>query len=441
MIYASLALVPEPSLAGRRGLPAAARRMWTTAIMKSSLGETETQDIDFGGRMHESTLSSPASELQASMRRNFRELHIELDNVQRKEIGGLPIVIAQASITRVAGFDNDGATSSSRHTVVYHEAPGAEFPRFGLRAMELLFKVAGVLGLQGLSFADQPEFSKQYFVLATQPLGARAILDRKVRDWLLAHPGMNIEAGSTGVLVYGSGSVLHGSEVEMFAREAAQLVGLLEQARRMAAGSPKQPNELDEARAFAKQLPASAGRSMEKDFHKRRVTQADIDAFLRQNPPRKIPKNIACYYEFAFGLAGMGFFFLVGAAVIGVGGTVQRQWGAFVLVTIFFLIAATMIYLGLRRFRREKRLLRYGELAVAKILGLEPAGIEENGQEIYKVRARYEAGGQSRRVECRASGKPAKRIAAEGRPTRILYDPAHPEHILLVDALVNTRGE
>ena len=390
--------------------------------------------------MHESTLSSPATELQASMRRNFRELQIELENVQHKELGGLSIVIAQASIIRSAGFNTDGDSSSSSHTVAYYEGPDAEFPRFGLRPMGLMFKMAAGMGLHGLHFADQPEFSKQYLVLATEPLRAQGILSRRVRDWLLAHPGTNIEAGGTGVMVYRSGSVLQAGDADAFVREAAELLGLVEHARRMAAFL-KPPTELEELRAFGAQLPASMLRSAEKEYFARRVSQAEMDAFLRQSLPRKVPKNIAYYYQFSFGLAGFGFFFLAMAAVIGTGGAVSGQWEAFIMVAIFGLVGATMIYFGLPRFRRERRLLRFGEPAVAKILGLESPGIEENGQEIYKVRVLYDAGGQSTRVECQASGKPAKRIAAEGRPARILYDPAHPEHILLVDALVNSREE
>lgn len=391
--------------------------------------------------MHESTLTSPVTELHASMRRNFPELQIGLEQVQRKEIRGLPIVIAQASITRAAGFDDSGGSSSSSHTLVYYEAPDADFPRFSLRPMDLLFKAAAALGLQGLRFADHPEFSRQYVLLATEPLRTQAILHRKVRDWLLARPGMNIEAGGTGVMLYRSGSVLQAGEADAFARDAAELVDLLDRSRRMALARLDQPTELEELRAFATLLPASMGRAAEKRFLARRVTQEEMDAFLRQGPPRKIPKNIARACEFSFGMAGFGFFFLVGAVVVGVGGAVQRQWGAFILATIFLLVAAVMLYFFLPRFRREKRLLQSGQLAVAKILGVEPAGIEEDGQEIYTVRALYETGGQSRRVQCRAPGKAARRIAAEGKPARILYDPAHPEHILLVDALVNARGE
>lgn len=53
--------------------------------------------------MHETTLPSHVTKLQASIRRNFRELQVELEKVQRKEVAGLAVIIAQASITRDAG--------------------------------------------------------------------------------------------------------------------------------------------------------------------------------------------------------------------------------------------------------------------------------------------------------------------------------------------------
>jgi hypothetical protein len=216
---------------------------------------------------------------------------------------------------------------------------------------------------------------------------------------------------------------------------------LIERARRVAAARPNPPSEFDEARAFARQLPASAQRALEKELVARRLTKADMDAFLRQDPPRKIPRNIRYYYQFSLGLSGMGLFFLLMGTVVAVAAVLSGEWGAFVMVMIFGMIGGVMVYFGVPRFRRERRLLRHGELAVARILGVESTEVEENDQEISQVRARYEAGGQSRLVQCRAWGKPARRIAAEGRPARILYDPARPQDILLVDTLVNLRDE
>jgi len=85
--------------------------------------------VELGGRMHEPVLSSSAGDLQASMRRNFRDLDIELEtDVQSMEIGGLPLSLAQASITQDASGDT--GSSTSRHTVAYYQAPDGRFPRF-----------------------------------------------------------------------------------------------------------------------------------------------------------------------------------------------------------------------------------------------------------------------------------------------------------------------
>ena len=40
------------------------------------------------------------------------------------------------------------------------------------------------MGLPNLRFEDQPEFEEKFFVLATEPLGTRALLDPQVRAWL-----------------------------------------------------------------------------------------------------------------------------------------------------------------------------------------------------------------------------------------------------------------
>jgi hypothetical protein len=94
--------------------------------------------------MHEPMLSSPAGDLQASMRRNFRDLEIELEDVECRDIGGLALSFAQASITQDdSGDDEAGGRSTSRHTVAYYEAADARFPRFSVRAMGLLVSVVG----------------------------------------------------------------------------------------------------------------------------------------------------------------------------------------------------------------------------------------------------------------------------------------------------------
>lgn len=379
------------------------------------------------------TLSLPETGLHASLRRDFRDLRIELQDVQRKEIDGVSIVIARGSITRGS---SDGDTTSV-HTLAHHEAPGARIPRFELRPMRA--RAIG-FGMHGLKFDEQPEFSKQYFVWATEPLRVPAILHRKVRDWLLAHPATSFEAGGQGVIVFHPDGLVHGGDVDAFAREAAELAGLLAQAGRFNAATP-QPSEMEEARAFAAQLPAFMARSYEKQLEASRVTRANVDTFLRQTPPRNIPGNIARLYQMCFTISGFGLAFFLGGAVFVSAGMYTARWEAIAIGTLACLVGGTMVYFALPRFRRERRLLRWGQPALAEILGVKPTGGAENGQDIYEVQANYELDGRRVPVQCRAAGGGAKRVAAEGRPARILYDPARPEHILLVDALVNSHEE
>lgn len=387
--------------------------------------------------MLESTVASPSADLQSGLRRNFPELEVEPEAVQRQEIDGLEIAIARASITRHPRSD-EGSSSVSDHTIAYHQSADAVFPQFVLQPVDFGSRVVAAFGLQGLRFADQPEFSKQYFVLSGAPLRAQALLERDVRDWLLAHPGMSLEAGGNGVLAYRSGPPLEAADREVFAHEAAELVDLLVHAQRMAARSPRQPGELDEARAFAAQLPGFAGAALERQFLQRHVTRADLDAFLRQEVPRRIPRNIAYSHESPKLLAGLGLFFALGGAVFFYAGVVSGHSVAVALATLFLAVGGTMAFIGMSKWRRARRLLRHGQPALATILGIEPTGVSINERQLYAVRLKCVTGGQARQVECRAWREPAERLAAAGRPVRILYDPDHPERVVLVDALVNS---
>ena len=62
----------------------------------------------------------------------------------------------------------------------------------------------------------------------------------------------------------------------------------------------------------------------------------------------------------------------------------------------------------------------------------------DNGGELFKGTASYQAAGESRTSQCNVHGTSARRLAAEGIPGTVLYDPTHPERILLVDGLVNS---
>lgn len=374
------------------------------------------------------------SELQQALRSDFPRRALAIQNVLRKDLVGLRVNIGDLSITESSG-DSD---STQRQTAAYYRT---EFPlpSFTLRPAGLMTKLMGAAGFQGVRFPEQPAFESRYFVLATDVIGTRALLNAPVRAWLAAHPGLGLEAGGNGILVYRSGKLLRAEELAAFLAEAAELVRLLEQSGRRADLKPTAPaTPQDELRAFAAQMPAPVARSMEKQLKAKLVSREVVQAFVGQPPPRKIPTNIANNHRPALLIAAMGAFFAAmgaGAGVI----AVHTQWIGLVLSTIFLLIGAPMLFFGGRLWWRRDRLLRRGELGAARIVGVEPAGWSDDDGEVFNVTATYQAAGQAQEGRCKVRGRPGKRgpgFAEQGKTAAILYDPVHPDRILLVDALI-----
>jgi hypothetical protein len=196
---------------------------------------------------------------------------------------------------------------------------------------------------------------------------------------------------------------------------------------------------MEELRAFAAQMPPWAARSMEKEVRAPRITREDVDAFLRQSPPRKIPRNLAYHYHTAFGTTVMGAIFIAIASLVTVVLGAHGEWRVVMFAGgMFWLMGAPLLFFGGRRWWRQRRLLRRGELVAAKIVSVDPAGYADDDGEVFNMTARYQAGGQSREGQCKVWSQRAKRLAAEGKPAAILYDPTHPERIFFIEGLVNS---
>jgi hypothetical protein len=216
----------------------------------------------------------------------------------------------------------------------------------------------------------------------------------------------------------------------------------IDQRRRAIAKHPAKPSSVDASRAFAAQLPRSVARSFEKQLKAQTVTRQQAEDFVGQPPPRKIPPNIA--YRFLRGALGM---MTIGAAFVGVCVAVilmsrgqPQEWGGIVFLSLFLSAGVLMILFSGRFWWRQRRLLRGGELAAARIRTVESTGAtDENDDEVFWISAHYQAAGQSRvgRGKVRGQvGRYARNLAAEAKAASILYDTADSGRIVLVDSLV-----
>lgn len=428
-----------PLLGGAIGMLAG---LVSGAIAQQRAGARRSALAQSAGQLGARFSPTAESELQASLQQAFPNLSIHLENILRKDLVDVRLILGEATISRRAGSYGHTSSKSSTQTAAYFEAREGTFPRFSVYpATRMLRMLSGAAGLQGLRFADQPEFAQHYLVLATEPLGAQALLIAEARTWLVAHPQLHVESGESGVLVYRAGEMLDGAELEQFAGEAAALFRLFEQARRAAQSNPVKPSAVDEARAFAAQMPASVARSIEKELQARLVTREQVDAFVRQPAPRRIPSNIAQQYRgpLVIVLVGAGFVSIAGFLLLPF--SAKGEWTPIIFLSLFVLAGAAMVFFGGRSWWRQRGLLRRGEVAAARIESVEDTGWSDDVRgQAHNLSARYQVGGQWRQGRGKVWGRAARRaknLAAQGKAAPILYDPAHPERIVLIDGLVN----
>jgi len=373
------------------------------------------------------------AEVEQGLRSDFLRQPRAMRNVMRKDLVGLRLWVGDLSITRGGGDD----TSTVRQTGAYYRRDDVSFPGFTLQPTGMMTKLLSAgTGMQGLRFPGQPEFESRYFVLATDVNGTRELLNAQVLAWLLAHPGLHVDAAGHSVLVYRERRTLRPDELEGFVSEAAELFRLL---ARVEVKAVAPLTTQDEVRAFAAQMPPSVAKSLEKQMRAKMVTREDVDAFLRQNPPRRIPSNLAHQYSTGRWLVLIGAVFAALAVVMLPMYALKREWFGAAFVSIFLIAGGAMLFFGGRSWWRQRRVLRNGQLAAAKIERVESANWSDDEGEAFHVSVRYQSHEGRGTVKGRAAER-LKALAAEGKMAPILYDPAHPERVVLVDALVNAAS-
>ncbi|MGE0605840.1 MAG: DUF3592 domain-containing protein [Pirellulales bacterium] len=110
--------------------------------------------------------------------------------------------------------------------------------------------------------------------------------------------------------------------------------------------------------------------------------------------------------------------------------------GGFVL--LFPAIGLTMLGFSLRGRRRQMRLLRNGLFANGQIMAVDATNLTVNNQQRYKVSVAFDAQGLPQTAIYNAYGADvalAQRKLAASEAVGLLYDPARPSRVLLVDSL------
>jgi hypothetical protein len=381
---------------------------------------------------------------------------LRVQNVIRTQVQGARIAVGDVSylIRTASATPTSHSTGTVRQTVVYHESDTVQFPKFTLQPeSHLLDLFAGAVGIQGIDFPAHPEFSRAYHLTGVHPEHARRLFDDgPLLEGLRRRQGLHVESDLGGLVIYRSNKLCEAGELKDFVSEAAEIFRLFEDsARKSGAAAETVLTPEAEIRTLAATTPGLMGYFLRKTL----VTRADMDAFIRQPPPRTIPANILRYRDkFVPGFvmfAGMGLaiagaaFALFGYVALSDGRGLMRAKGAAVILPLVFLGAGGCIaYFAGRTRNRAKRLLRNGRTCAAMIEKIDPTGESLNKASVSLLTVQFQADGRVVQASCRIVGEAVERaqqFAVDKKPVPILYDPADPRRILFVEALLNVSRE
>jgi hypothetical protein len=368
--------------------------------------------------------------------------HIAAQNVLRpRPAGGIALTVTDMQHTERAG---NNKTRTVEQTVALFEQDQLRFPEFKLQPEGFLVNMLSrVTGIEDIDFSAYPQFSKAYHLSAAHPERTRKLFDGAPVELLGRRPGLCVESKGGALLLYRPGAMCDAEDLKHLIEAATEVFRALEQSARrsgMTPGAPPPPKQ--DVRRMVEKMPGLVGVMLRRDL----VTREDADAFVRLAPPRKIPRNILAYRErmtpALFTLLGI-VFAVAGAAFTAAFALAGEVIGALVGL-LFLVIGATVAFYSTRARYRVKRLLRLGQLAPARIVKCEPTGASINNDEIFLATVQYRAGASAVDASCKIMGagvERAKKLAAEGKPAAVLYDPAVPSRVLLVDALSSVSPE
>jgi hypothetical protein len=394
------------------------------------------------------------AELNRRLRTDFSLGDAAMYNVVSKDLNGARAEVGDLQITRKRGTGDDSDTTTVTQSAAFFTVAGLRVPHFFLQPEGTLLKLfARLMGSEKIEFPAQPYFSQIYDLSGTRPDNTRRLFDDGVLNRLVRRPGLRIQSAADALLIYEPGRQFEAAELEAFIAEATQIFRLFEaSARRMKQEDESRVTPKEDVRALAEKMPGLMGNILRETL----VTRSDLSAFVSQATPRKIPANILRYVDnFApgfvmligimFSVAGTGFAVAFGYEALASGKGLMSDKGMGTLFGLVFLGVGSCIayFAGRARFRMN-RLLRDGRICPARIEKIDSTNMSINNKAVSLMTVQFQAEGRITQASCKIMGdaiQRAQKFVVDEKPAPILYDPADPQRILLVDALLNVSPE
>ncbi len=359
-------------------------------------------------------------------------------------------------------------TISHQTALIFVAVPGVRFPSFGASPNLLSGPVAWMYRRRyGLTFPDDPEFSRLVTCGAKDRDAARPLLTPELRAVLMKHADLTVQADGDTVTVSADVPVdrprwglstgrdgdrvlqsraVHLDDRPAFFKAAAEVVKAMCNAEAATRATRATTAENAEPTASTNILTATPGAGT--------VSRDKLDRFLREPAPRRVPRaarwatrRLANAWKVFAGLIMLliasGLTVVIQVVPEEEVGDLGRVGATLMLVTFLLLPGAGMVLWGTVTGWRARRLLRLGRVTTAQIAAVEATGSYFTSGNVkyheYLAAFAYLADGERREVALPFYGRHAERAQRRfqaGGPTRVLVHPTAPTRLTWIDALL-----
>lgn len=333
-----------------------------------------------------------------------------------------------------------------RQTAVVLDAHELNLPQFAQDP-----KMKGIMGIisarvggfGGIDFADSPAFSKSYRLHGWNEQPVRVLYTKAIRDYFASQPGWSVRGNGSHLVIFRYNKTCNACAMDDFVRTSLKILSLFREGEQQLDTRPEIRRETrpEDVAATAARMGGRVGGMIERHLRNVSVTRQELDAFLHEAPPRRIPPGLKLHVlGNSFALIIVGVVLFAGGLIVGPFVLVHFRgivrWIALPNLILSPIVGGLIVGLTMRFRRRKTRVLRQGILADSTVTDVSRTSYKKSNQARYHVTVAYSIDGQERTATCNAYGlaaEEARRRASSGEKTRVLVDRADPDHAVCVD--------
>jgi hypothetical protein len=368
-----------------------------------------------------------------SLRQCFPETRtLSLQNVMERDIVGGRLLVGELRL------------GNSRETMAYFASDVLKTPPFILQPQSRSLRLfSSVQGMHGVDIKWRASFAREYQLWASNPEHAKLLFNDEVLAYFGRRPGLQVMAADYRLIMFQPGMPFEDTNVESFVRQAMEVFALLEEATETALDRLAKAPPDDAILAAAQGLP-QAGVLVDREI----ATREDVESFLSQPPPRRVPRNIRRQRLGATSallalvgplLAAAGLATCVAVGIFAGGSWSEDRVIPIIVGAAFTVVGGLSGFFAWRYRYRNLRLLRRGQIALAKFETIKATENYVGYEQQHLARCRLDANGREWTADCYLGeriARQARQHAKTGATIRVLYDPKHPDRILWAESLI-----